>query len=157
MRTDRDRDRSADRARTPDRDPADTDDMSATPLTPTNISALIDTALALRGIPYRNGGSDPDGFDCSGFTQYVFAQHGIVLPREVREQFQEGQSVDERDLAPGDLLFFQTTGRGATHVAIVTEGDAFVHAPSSTGVVRVEHLASPYWARRFIGARRIDH
>src|SRR5579859_5811916 len=66
------RDSAADRARDPDRDPANADDAAAVPTTPTNISALIDTALALRGIPYRNGGSDPNGFDCSGFTQYVF-------------------------------------------------------------------------------------
>src|SRR5690349_13575914 len=49
--------------------------------------ALVGTALALRGAPYRNGGSDPTGFDCSGFTQYVFAQYGVALPREVREQY----------------------------------------------------------------------
>src|ERR1700730_1809654 len=54
--------------------------------------ALVGTALALRGVPYRNGGSDPTGFDCSGFTQYVFAQHGVALSRGVREQFRQGQS-----------------------------------------------------------------
>src|SRR6185369_9586145 len=67
--------------------------------------ALVGTALSLRGAPYRNGGSDPNGFDCSGFTQYVFAQFGVALPREVREQYHEGKSIEPADLAPGDLVF----------------------------------------------------
>src|SRR5262245_28278202 len=75
--------------------------------------ALAGTALALRGTPYRNGGSDPQGFDCSGFTQYVFAQYGVSLPRDVREQFRMGNPVDPVDVAPGDLVFFTTTEPGA--------------------------------------------
>jgi NlpC/P60 family len=117
--------------------------------------ALVGTALSFRGIPYRNGGSDPAGFDCSGFTQYVFARYGVTLAREVREQFHQGTPVDLRDLAPGDLLFFSTTDPGASHVAILVGGDEFVHAPSSTGVVRVERLGASYWAPRFMGARRM--
>jgi hypothetical protein len=118
--------------------------------------ALTGTALSLRGIPYRNGGTDPNGFDCSGFTQYVFAQHGISIPREVREQFRLGSSVQPDQLVAGDLLFFATTDPGASHVGISIGGDEFVHAPSSTGVVRVEHLGSSYWSPRFLGARRIN-
>jgi cell wall-associated NlpC family hydrolase len=117
--------------------------------------ALVGTALSLRGAPYRNGGTDPSGFDCSGFTQYVFGRYGVSLAREVREQFRQGVAVEQRDLAPGDLLFFSTTDPGASHVAILIGGDEFVHAPSSTGVVRVEHLGASYWAPRFIGARRV--
>ena len=117
--------------------------------------ALVGTALALRGTPYRNGGSDPSGFDCSGFVQWVFAQNGVALPREVRDQYRVGLSVDERDLLPGDLVFFSTTDPGASHVAIVIGGDQFIHAPSSTGVVRVERLSSSYWSPRYLGARRI--
>jgi len=118
--------------------------------------ALTGTALSLRGIPYRNGGTDPKGFDCSGFTQYVFAQHGISIPREVREQFRVGTTVEPDRLVAGDLLFFATTDPGASHVGISIGGDEFVHAPSSTGVVRVEHLGSSYWSPRFLGARRIN-
>ena len=118
--------------------------------------ALVGTALSLRGAPYRNGGSDPSGFDCSGFTQYVFAQYGVSLPREVREQYRLGTTIDTRDLAPGDLVFFSTTDPGVSHVAIVIGSDQFVHAPSSSGVVRVERLSSSYWGPRFIGARRIS-
>jgi len=118
--------------------------------------ALAGTALGLRGIPYRNGGSDPTGFDCSGFTQYVFAQFGIALPREVREQFRVGKAVKPDDLAAGDIIFFSTTDPGPSHVAIAIGGDEFVHAPSSTGVVRVEHLSSSYWSPRYLGARRVN-
>ena len=118
--------------------------------------ALVGTALALRGVPYRNGGADPEGFDCSGFTQYVFAQYGIGLPREAREQFREGRSVRATDVVPGDLLFFSTVAPGPTHVAIAIGGDQFVHAPSSTGVVRVERLGTRYWADRYLGARRLE-
>ena len=117
--------------------------------------ALVGTALSLRGTPYRNGGSDPQGFDCSGFTQYVFSQYGLSLPREVRAQYRVGKSITPEDLAPGDILFFATTEPGPSHVAIAIGGDQFVHAPSSTGVVRVEHLNSSYWSPRYLGARRL--
>jgi cell wall-associated NlpC family hydrolase len=123
---------------------------------PTDGYALAGTALGLRGIPYRNGGSDPTGFDCSGFTQYVFAQFGIALPREVREQFRIGKAVKPDDLAAGDIIFFTTTDPGPSHVAIAIGGDEFVHAPSSAGVVRVEHLSSSYWSPRYLGARRVN-
>src|SRR6266545_1899973 len=79
-------------------------------------AALISTALSFRGIPYRNGGSDPSGFDCSGFVQYVYARHGTALPREVREQFHVGREIELKDVQPGDLLFFETVTRGASHV-----------------------------------------
>lgn len=115
---------------------------------------LSSTALSLRGAPYRNGGSTPEGFDCSGFVQYVFGRHGLAMPRETREQFRVGRSVKRDDLAPGDLVFFSTVGPGASHVGIVIGGDQFVHAPSTRGVVRVERLSAEYWNRRFIGARR---
>ena len=118
--------------------------------------AVTGTALSLRGTPYRNGGSDPNGFDCSGFTQYVFGQHGIALPREVRDQYRLGTSVKPDQLVAGDLLFFTTTDPGASHVAIAIGGDEFVHAPSSTGVVRVERLGSGYWSPRFLGAKRVN-
>jgi|SRR5687767_2715282 len=116
---------------------------------------LSGTALSLRGTPYKNGGADPGGFDCSGFVRYVFAQHGVPVPRTVVEQYAAGGSVAPTDLQAGDLVFFATTGSGASHVGIVVGGDSFVHAPSSNGVVRVERLGASYWAARFLGARRL--
>ena len=119
-------------------------------------TSVADIALAFRGVPYRNGGSDPSGFDCSGFTQYVFAQHGIALPRSVEDQFDQGKKVKPRDLESGDLVFFKTVSRGPSHVGIIVGDDQFVHAPSSKGVVRVERLSAEYWSKRFIAGRRVD-
>lgn len=118
-------------------------------------SAVVRTAQSLLGVPYRNGGSDPAGFDCSGFVRYVFAQHGVNVPRDVRKQWQVGQEVSRGRIRPGDLLFFSTTGPGPTHVSLAIDTQRFVHAPSSRGVVRIEALTSTYWGRRFIGARRV--
>lgn len=118
--------------------------------------ALSGTALSLRGAPYRNGGTDPNGFDCSGFVKYVFGQHGVLMPREVRDQYRTGKKVDRDRLEPGDLVFFSTVAPGASHVGIVIGGDQFVHAPSERGAVRVESLSQSYWASRYVGARRVS-
>lgn len=116
---------------------------------------LVATALSLRGIRYRNGGSDPSGFDCSGFVQWVFARHARRLPRETRDQYLVGDSVPLDLVQPGDLVFFETVSRGASHVGVAIGSDQFVHAPSTRGVVRVERYSLPYWASRFVGARRV--
>jgi cell wall-associated NlpC family hydrolase len=119
-------------------------------------AAIIATALSFRGIPYRNGGSDPSGFDCSGLVQYVFAMHGMGLPRDVHNQYRIGREIDRKDVKAGDLVFFETVGHGASHVGLAIGGEEFVHAPSARGVVRVEKLTASYWASRFVGARRVS-
>jgi cell wall-associated NlpC family hydrolase len=119
-------------------------------------TALLDTALSYRGVPYRNGGSDPTGFDCSGFVQWVFAQHGVRLPRAVEDQYRLGSAIDRDAVQPGDLVFFETVSRGASHVGIALGGNQFVHAPSSRGVVRVESYTITFWKERFVGARRVQ-
>jgi cell wall-associated NlpC family hydrolase len=116
---------------------------------------LADYALAFQGFPYRFGGADPTGFDCSGFVQYIFGQYGINVPRVVDEQWQVGKKIKPSKIQPGDLLFFSTNGSGASHVAIAVDEERFVHAPNSDGVVRVEALSSAYWGSRYVGARRI--
>ena len=126
--------------------------------------ALLDTpgamalasALGFQGVPYRSGGSNPTGFDCSGLVQFVFAQHGIAMPRDVRRQYQVGYEINTEEVRPGDLLFFKTASDGASHVAIAIDGMRFVHAPNSRGVVRVDRLSTPYWSTRLLGARRIE-
>ena len=94
-------------------------------------SEVIATALALRGTQYRNGGSEPSrGFDCSGLVQWVFAQHGTSLPRETREQYVVGKKVDEDEVRPGDLVFFDADagdGPQIDHVGIYMGRDTKGH------------------------------
>jgi cell wall-associated NlpC family hydrolase len=119
-------------------------------------SLALAAALDLRGVPYRNGGSDPNGFDCSGLVQWVFARNGRALPRETREQFHVGREIDRDDVQAGDLLFFDTGTNSVSHVGIALDAESFVHAPRSNGVVRVERYTSNYWSRRYLGARRVE-
>ncbi len=113
-------------------------------------------AMAQIGQPYRWGGSAPDeGFDCSGLVQYVYREAlGIELPRTSREMSRHGASVEREALAPGDLVFFQTTRKPNSHVGIYIGDGRFVHAPSSGSLVRVESMDKRYWTRRFNGGRR---
>jgi len=140
--------------------PAEEAAPSAPPVLPTAADAaeglaIVQTAETLLGAPYREGGSLPDGFDCSGLVTYVFARHGIAVPRDVRRQATVGVPVALADIRPGDLLFFATAGSGPTHVAIAIDGSRFIHAPKSGAAVRIESLALSYWATRFLEARRI--
>lgn len=116
-------------------------------------STIVSLALSLTGTPYRNGGADPSGFDCSGFVQYVFSRAGVGVPRTVAAQFDSAAPVETYWAA--DLLFFTTTAPGPTHVAIALGDGRFVHAPSSRGVVRVERLDARYWRDRFVAVRRV--
>ena len=118
--------------------------------------SIASAALRLQGLPYRLGGADPRGFDCSGFVQYVFGLYGLALPRVVNEQYHVGRDVSLDDLVPGDLVFFVTHGDEVSHVGIVIGGDRFVHAPNSRGVVRIDSLVSSYWGDRVAGARRME-
>src|SRR4051812_23102163 len=72
--------------------------------------AIAGTALSLRGTPYRNGGTDPAGFDCSGLVWYVFHEHGVPVPRTVSDLYRTGTGIGGSDLRAGDLVFFNTTG-----------------------------------------------
>lgn len=116
-------------------------------------SSLVNNALSLVGVPYLFGGTSRSGFDCSGYTQYVFKGSGISLPRTAAAQFSVGASVDRAQLQSGDLVFFTTYASGASHVGIYIGGGSFVHASNSG--IRTSSLSESYYATRYLGARRV--
>jgi cell wall-associated NlpC family hydrolase len=118
------------------------------------IRRIMQTAMRYTGVSYVFGGSTPDGFDCSGFVQYVFARSGVSLPRTADQQYDVGQAVSYSRLQPGDLVFFTTYASGASHVGIYLGNGRFISATSSRGVV-IDPLESRYWGSHYIGARRI--
>lgn len=114
-------------------------------------------AMSLIGIPYRWGGNTPNsGFDCSGLVRYVVGRAAdIDLPRTTADMSRRGEPVEPDEIAPGDLIFFNTTGRAHSHVGIYVGKLRFVNAPSTGGTVRLDYLTNPYWARHFDGIRRV--
>lgn len=131
-------------------------DMPAPKITSFSTASFLAVAEKLRGIPYQLGGDSPkSGFDCSGYTKYVFALHRIPLPRTVAEQVRAGKPAGSA-IRPGDLLFFRMAGPKSpvSHVALALNKDEFIHAPGADGKVRSEKL-STYWRSRLVTARRI--
>ncbi|MBN3792207.1 C40 family peptidase [Burkholderia sp. Ac-20353] len=114
-------------------------------------------AMSLVGVPYRWGGNTPtSGFDCSGLVRYVIGRAADVdLPRTTADMSGRGTSIDPEQIAPGDLIFFNTTGRPHSHVGIYVGKLRFVNAPSTGGTVRLDYLTNPYWSKRFDGIRRV--
>lgn len=115
---------------------------------------VIQAALRFVGVPYVFGGNTPDGFDCSGFTRYVFARGGVGLPRMADEQYDLGHPISKAQLRPGDLVFFTTYTDGVSHVGIYLGEGKFISATSSRGVA-IDRMADGYWSPRYIGARRV--
>jgi len=114
-------------------------------------------ALSLVGIDYRYGGDTPErGLDCSGLIRYVFQEvTGVTLPRTSKELSRIGRDVRAAELAPGDLVFFNTRRFAFSHVGIYLGDDRFIHAPSRGGEVGIASLSSEYWRKRYNGARRL--
>ena len=121
-------------------------------------SDLVMGAMNFIGVRYRRGGNTAEeGFDCSGFTRYVFENSvGLVLPRRADEQAHAPGlfSINKDELKPGDLVFFNTMRRAFSHVGIYVGDGKFIHSPRAGGEVRVEDLRVDYWAKRYNGARR---
>lgn len=119
---------------------------------------LIETARRWLGTPYRYGGNDRSGVDCSGFTCAVFVEAtGIKLPRSSREQADFCRSVERRRLRTGDLVFFTSKGGGSriNHVAIYIGDNKIIHATSSRGVI-ISDLDEKYWSSHFYRCGRVE-
>ena len=116
--------------------------------------ALISTAYDYVGVPYVFGGTTPWGFDCSGYTQYVFRQMGIEIPRTADAQYYAYPKVSSSELEPGDLVFFETYEPGPSHCGIYIGNGQMLQAGSSTGVT-VSNVFSGYWGAHYIGAARV--
>ena len=120
-----------------------------------NIQSLLNYAESYMGTPYVWGGTSPSGFDCSGFTQYVFAHFGVNLYRTSEEQFAQGLSVPESQLALGDLVFFSTYAPGASHVGIYIGNNLMVDAQDFG--VSIDNITNSYWGPKYLGARQVVH
>lgn len=114
--------------------------------------SLTRSAMRFIGTPYVFGGTSPSGFDCSGYTQHVFAMLGIALPRLADAQYYAGHRI-VGGMTTGDLVFFQTYEPGPSHVGIYVGGGKFIHS-SSHGVM-ISRLDNSYWRARYIGAKRV--
>jgi cell wall-associated NlpC family hydrolase len=121
---------------------------------------MVLTAMNFLGVRYVRGGNTAEqGFDCSGFTRYVFERSlGLVLPRRADEQAKNAGllNVKQEELKPGDLVFFNTMRRAFSHVGIYVGEGKFIHAPRAGAEVRIEDMRQAYWAKRFNGARRAE-
>lgn len=130
---------------------------------PTKADSLIDFALTLGGIPYQYAGTSLQGFDCSGFTYFVFKNFDISIPRASWQQFTVGVPVNKEEIKKGDLLFFKgpkSATVGHVGIAITDHEDklVFIHSSSGGGGrgVTVDSLSQPHYAARYLGARRIS-
>lgn len=123
-------------------------------VTSSKASAVISTAKSFMGVPYVWGGTTPNGFDCSGYIQYVLGKNGISVPRTAAEQYKVGTSVSKSNLRTGDLVFFTTYKEGPSHLGFYLGDGNFIHASSSKGVT-ISSLSSDYYSSRYIGAKRV--
>jgi len=116
---------------------------------------LLRVAQRMLAVPYRFGGTTLWGIDCSGFVQKTFAFLDLDLPRTAREQYKEGVQVAKSDLSPGDLVFFRTYAKYASHVGIYLGDNRFVHASSRDRKVTIDSLDEPYYTKHYLGAKRL--
>ncbi|WP_391563809.1 C40 family peptidase [Paenibacillus cremeus] len=117
----------------------------------TPLSAAVNDGL---GSPYKYAGTTTRGFDCSGFTSWVFAKFGIDLPHTSKGQSKLGDWVDKDQLRPGDLVFFNTDGSGVSHVGVFVGDGKFYHSATNQGVT-VSNLSDSYYVKRYVTARRV--
>lgn len=135
----------------------ETASLPAPPSDESRMNSLAIYAMSLSDTPYRYGGNDPEnGFDCSGFVQFVFQNSvGLKLPRTSAEMSRIGIPLDISELRPGDLVFFNTRRSKFSHVGIFIGENRFVHSPKTGKAISIASLDDRYWRSRFDGARRI--
>ena len=121
-------------------------------------TSMIHYAYEFMGIPYKWGGTDENGFDCSGYTRHVFLYKGIELPRVSEDQYNYAKKINKKRAYMGDLVFF-SEGNGISHVGIlvnkVNESKKMIHSSSSKGISVVDIEASNYWSERVVGYGRV--
>jgi peptidoglycan DL-endopeptidase CwlO len=126
---------------------------SSEPAQGTGVAAAVAAARAQIGKPYRSAGKGPGGFDCSGLTAYAFRAAGVSLGSSSYAQYGQGTPVSRSQIQPGDLVFFNTNGGGASHVGIATSATTMISA-TSHGVME-NSFTSGYWGAHYVGARRV--
>ena len=131
-------------------EPAEPAELSA-PVPDARYGGVVGIAMQYLGVPYRWGGADPSGFDCSGFLMYVYAQIGISLPHNAAMQYGLGTAVSKDQLQPGDLVFFDGLGHNGMYIG----GGQFIHSPHSGDVVKISSLSDSWYASTWVGARRL--
>lgn len=130
------------------RDPADLDGTVG--------AKVVSMAMPFLGTRYRSGGASPNGFDCSGFTMYLYAQLGYSLPHSATAQYKNcGYAVAKSDLQPGDLVFFSDSSHAIGHVGIYIGNGQIIHARYSVGKITIDSLSASYYASRYVVAKRI--
>ncbi len=117
-------------------------------------SEIFNIAQGFLGTPYRYGGVDPSGFDCSGLVQLSHMYAGINVPRTTAAQFKAAYPVTRSELLPGDVIFFRVNWRKISHVGIYAGQGRFIHAPSSGKHVKFSSLNEPYWQKRMVKTGR---
>lgn len=116
---------------------------------------IIESALGQLGRPYRYGGRDPSGFDCSGLVQYAYGEAGVVAPRDTKSQRDAGRRIDFDAAQPGDLLFYRFENAGGLHVGLYLGDGRMVHAPASGRQVSLVAVESPVWKKRYLETIRL--
>jgi len=118
---------------------------------------LASTGLGFLGVPYRrSGNSEESGFDCSGFVKSLYEKFKISLPRSSREQFKVGEKIDKDNLEVGDLVFFTSGGKVPSHVGVYIGDNQILHAARRAKQVIISSLSGSWYAKRFLGARRLQ-
>jgi len=116
---------------------------------------VVVRAMAQIGTPYRYGGADLGGFDCSGLVFHVYGELGVATPRTAAAQFEASERVSRSELRPGDLVFFRTSGQRISHVGIYAGEGRFVHAPQTGRNVELRSLDDDYYAATYAGSGRL--